>query len=83
MFTDPYTFDPARRPNPHVAFGVGRHYCVGAPGARTALRILLEEIVTQVDRFEPAGEIRHLHSNFVNGITCLPVAVHPARREDA
>jgi cytochrome P450 len=79
VFTDPYTFDPARRPNPHVAFGVGRHYCVGAPGARTALRALMEELVAQVAGFEQAGEVRHLHSNFVNGITSLPVTVHPAR----
>jgi cytochrome P450 len=79
VFTDPFTFDPARRPNPHVAFGVGRHYCVGAPGARTALRALFEEMSRHVDRFEPAGEVQHLRSNFVNGITSLPVTVHPVR----
>jgi cytochrome P450 len=41
-------FLPARSPNPHVSFGAGIHYCVGAPLARlemqTALRVLLERL---------------------------------------
>ncbi len=47
-FPDPDVFDPARDPNPHVAFGAGIHFCVGAPLARlemaTALPILFERL---------------------------------------
>ncbi|MGP3978840.1 cytochrome P450 [Streptomyces sp. 8N114] len=73
VFADPFTFDVARSPNRHVAFGFGPHYCVGAPLARIALRILFEEIVRHVDGFEQAGPVEHLASNFVAGIKHLPV----------
>jgi cytochrome P450 len=47
-FPDPDAFDPARDPNPHVAFGAGIHFCLGAPLARlemaTALPILFERL---------------------------------------
>jgi cytochrome P450 len=83
VFHDPYRFDPRRSPNPHLAFGIGPHYCIGGPAARVALILLLDDLVAEVDRFEPAGEVTHLHSNFINGVTSLPVAVHPVRRAAA
>jgi cytochrome P450 len=73
VFVDPYTFDPARNPNPHLAFGVGAHRCIGGPPAQVALQTLLEELIGQVEGFEVTGEVTHLHSNFINGITSLPM----------
>ncbi|MFG7941085.1 MULTISPECIES: cytochrome P450 [Streptomyces] len=73
VFAEPFAFDVGRSPNRHVAFGFGPHYCVGAPLARVALRILFEEIVANVGQFEQAGPVEHLASNFVAGIKHLPV----------
>jgi cytochrome P450 len=77
VFTDPYVFDPRRDPNPHVAFGIGPHRCIGSAPARIGLALLLDELTTQVREVEPAGPARHLESNFLNGITSLPVVLHP------
>ncbi|MEU4116943.1 cytochrome P450 [Kitasatospora sp. NPDC028055] len=73
VFDDPYRFDLARTPNRHVAFGFGPHYCVGAPLARIALGEFFTEVTELVERFEPAGPVEHLASNFIAGIKHLPV----------
>jgi cytochrome P450 len=78
-FEDPYTFDPRRQPNKHLAFGFGRHYCIGAPAARFAIQILFEELAAMAGGFDLTGEPAHVHSNFINGISHLPVAIHAAR----
>ncbi|WP_316520116.1 cytochrome P450 [Kitasatospora brasiliensis] len=73
VFSDPYRFDITRRPNRHVAFGFGPHYCIGAPLAKISLNLLFEEIVQVVRQFEVAGPVEHLESNFVAGIKHLPL----------
>jgi len=77
VFADPDSFDPARQPNPHVAFGYGSHRCIGSAAARTGLRLLIDEMATAVESIELGGEVRHLASNFLNGITSLPVILQP------
>jgi cytochrome P450 len=79
-FVDPYRFDPRRSPNPHLALGNGIHFCNGGPAARLVLRILLQELLPGVARFEVAGDVRHLRSNFINGLTSLPLRIHPDGR---
>ncbi|MGP3983828.1 cytochrome P450 [Streptomyces sp. KR80] len=73
VFPDPYRFDITRRPNRHVAFGFGPHYCIGAPLAKIALNLLFEEITRVVGEFAVAGPVEHLESNFVAGIKHLPL----------
>ncbi|MET3436054.1 cytochrome P450 [Sphingomonas sp. 1185] len=72
-FPDPFRFSVTRKPNRHVAFGFGPHFCVGAPLARIALRLLFEEICKVVERFEVVGPIVHLGSNFVGGMKSMPI----------
>lgn len=79
VFGRPYEFDPARSANPHLAFGVGAHRCIGGPPAQVVLGLLLEELLARVESLEVAGPVTHLRSNFINGITALPVAVAPVR----
>jgi cytochrome P450 len=78
IFTEPFAFNPRRSPNPHVAFGVGPHRCIGNPSARLGLTVLIEELIAQVESVEAAGQELHLQSNFLNGITSLPVTLKPS-----
>ena len=52
VFRDPYTFDIRRHPNPHVAFGFGTHFCLGASLARLELRLLLDELTRRLTGLE-------------------------------
>ncbi|WP_017582725.1 cytochrome P450 [Nocardiopsis valliformis] len=81
VFDDPFRFDVTRRPNRHVAFGVGPHYCIGAGLANMALRLLLDELLELFDSVEQVGEVRHLASNFIAGYKSMPVRF--VRRKDA
>jgi cytochrome P450 len=79
VFEDPYRFDIARHPNPHVTFGRGGpHFCLGSFLAHLEIRILLEEILARNVRFELTGPPVRLSSNFINGFKSLPVRVVPA-----
>jgi cytochrome P450 len=48
VYDDPYTFDISRQHNPHVAFGFGSHFCLGAPLARLELRMLMERLTRTI-----------------------------------
>ncbi len=77
FFDDPLSFRVDRPTRPkHLAFGAqGPHQCLGASLARLEIRVLLEEIVRRGVRFAANGQVRRARSNFVNGITSLPVTI--------
>jgi cytochrome P450 len=54
-FPHPNRFDTARDPNPHVAFGHGIHFCLGAALARLEARIALSDLLSRFESFEYAG----------------------------
>jgi cytochrome P450 len=72
-FADPLRFDLSRSPNDHVAFGQGPHLCLGAVFARMQLRAFFTEFLARLPQVELDGEPRRLTSNFINGITRLPL----------
>lgn len=65
------------RPNPrhHLSFGYGIHRCVGNRLGEMQLNVLWEEILKRFDKIEVVGEPTYLRSNFIHGITDLPVVI--------
>ncbi|MEV7940330.1 cytochrome P450 [Kitasatospora sp. NPDC088264] len=78
QFTDPHTFDPARDPNPHLGFGRGIHFCLGAPLARlegrVALNILLDRFPAL--RTDPDNLPTFLDTPDLTGVWTLPLRTH-------
>ncbi len=56
VFERPEVFDPERKPNRHIAFGIGPHVCIGQSLARMQARITLEQLLTRTAGFNVAGE---------------------------
>ncbi len=73
VFADPHGLELERRPNPHLAFGVGPHFCLGAHLARLELAEMLGLLLERVPRLEVAGPVTRVASNFINGVARLPV----------
>jgi cholest-4-en-3-one 26-monooxygenase len=79
VFTDPFTFDITRDPNPHIAFGGGGpHFCLGRHLAKLEIERMLAALITHVDKIEITGPVNRLRSNFINGIKSMPVRLTPA-----
>lgn len=75
VFEDPDTFKVDRSPNPHIGFGIGEHFCLGANLARLEIRIALEKLVPRLERVELAGEMERMRSSFLGGVKRMPVRV--------
>ena len=73
VFEDPYTFRIDRDPNPHLAFGIGEHFCLGTHLARQSQRALLREMIGRIDTLEVAGDPVQIASSFVVGLKRLPI----------
>jgi cholest-4-en-3-one 26-monooxygenase len=74
VFTDPFTFDITRSPNPHLAFGGhGAHYCIGANLARMEIKMLFDALADHAPNISRTGDATRLRSGWINGIKTLPV----------
>jgi cytochrome P450 len=73
VFADPERFDISRTPNPHLSFGIGAHFCLGAHLARLEARIFFEELLSTFATIELAGEPARVRSNLNNGFKRMPV----------
>jgi cytochrome P450 len=70
---EPDRFDVRRAPNPHLAFGWGTHFCLGANLARMETRIVFEEIAKRLPGYRIAGPTERLYSAAFRGLLSIPV----------
>lgn len=79
-FADPDVFLIERDPNPHIAFGMGMHFCLGAPLARLEARVVLSTLLRRladVARVDDAP-LEPARGMIVHGVTHLPLRFTPA-----
>ena len=79
VFADPLRFDVTRRPNEHLAFGVGSHFCLGNSLARLELTVMFERLLDRFPDMEPVqqAEPAYRPANFISGYESLPVRFSP------
>ncbi len=63
VFAEPAAIDLTRDPNPHLGFGWGLHFCLGANLARMEARIALNSLFQRFDRFEAAAPIPRVNAS--------------------
>ena len=80
VFSDGDRFDVTRDPNPHISFGFGSHFCLGAALARLEIKVMFEELTKRLDDWAFADDVgpRRLPNAFVRGITELPITFSAA-----
>ena len=79
VFEDPDRFDVRRDPNPHLAFGFGPHFCMGASLARLELKVMFTELLRRLPDLQLAGDPHpRRSSNFISGPEQMPVGFTPA-----
>jgi cytochrome P450 len=73
VFDRPNELEVRRQPNPHLAFGVGRHSCIGSALARLEARVFLQSFFETFTGIELAGDPVRLPSNVTNSWDHIPV----------
>ena len=83
VFTEPFRLDVERDPNPHLAFGFGPHFCLGASLARLELKVMFSELLTRLPDIELANDepLPYRASNFIVGPEAMPVRFTPTSRQ--
>jgi cholest-4-en-3-one 26-monooxygenase len=73
VFDDPFRFRIDREPNPHIAFGMGEHVCLGAHLARLELHHAFAQLRERLEQCELTGTVARVRSSFVGGIKRAPM----------
>ncbi len=73
VFEDPFSFRVDRSPNPHLAFGTGEHFCLGAHVARLEMEFAYRHLLPRIAEIELTGPVDRLHSALVGGMKHLPI----------
>jgi cytochrome P450 len=75
VFADPMRLDVQRaNAASHLAFGFGRHFCLGVHLARMEVRALFKELIPRLAHIELAGDPTWIHAYFVQGPKRIPLA---------
>jgi cytochrome P450 family 142 subfamily A polypeptide 1 len=77
-FSEPERFDVTRRPNDHLAFGVGTHFCLGAGLARLEIRVFFEELIRRVRAMRVVEAPVEMPNAFVYGLRSAVLELDPA-----
>lgn len=77
VFDQPDEFRLDRKPNRHLTFSHGAHYCLGSALATSELRVLFGELARRVAGIEVAGPVERVRSNHINGFDRAVVKLHP------
>ena len=75
VFPDPDRFDVGRTDNPHITFGAGVHFCIGAPLARVELQASFGALLERTSRLELGGEPVRRPEFVIRGLAELPVVL--------
>ena len=80
VFAEPQRFQLHRRPNPHLTFGHGVHFCLGAPLARLEARVALRLLLERYRDIEVAADepVEHRNPWTMVAVSRLPLVVRPA-----
>jgi cytochrome P450 len=70
-------FDISRKPNPHIGFGHGAHFCLGAHLARLELRVLYEELLGRFGEVAVVAPVEWTRSNRHTGMRHMMVELRP------
>lgn len=72
-FENPDQLDVTRKDNAHLTFGLGTHYCLGAPLARLEMQILFKTLLQRLPNLQPAGEPVFNSGFIIRGLKSLPI----------
>jgi cytochrome P450 len=75
VFEAPETLDVGRTENPHITFGAGVHFCIGAPLARVELQASFGALLTRTSRLELGRPARRRPEFVIRGLSELPVVL--------
>ncbi len=73
VFDEPFRFKVDRDPNPHLGFGIGEHFCLGANVARLELNVMFRHLAARIDEVELEGPVERLRSSFLGGVKHMPI----------
>lgn len=77
VFADPFRFDTTRHPNPHVGFGFGTHFCLGASLARFEMQVLFEELVSRITDLHVVTDIDSEPNIFATAVRSFTLGFSP------
>jgi cytochrome P450 len=76
VFDDPFRFDVGRSEPPHLGFGAGQHFCLGARLAEVQIRTFFEEFLRRYPNGPPESPVRRIRSNFIVGYKSIPTRLY-------